>query len=158
MIHQDYIWFKPRRIGAAGSASVCGTGGREIETHIRHKLHNLFFHCAYCYRYIYRWGLRRLRLNKTMKRDREGSCVSRGSGVTLECAMLCESVPVQNSFYRSRLAVAGACVGNILSALTPMCVCASAFGHDISCGVFTSVEVFASICLKLCIIAALTLH
>ena len=37
MIHQDYTWFKPRRIGAAGSASVCGTGGREIETHIRHK-------------------------------------------------------------------------------------------------------------------------
>ena len=40
---------------------------------------------------------------KTLKRDREGSCVSRGSGTTPEYAMHFESVSVQNC-YRSRLA------------------------------------------------------
>ena len=32
----------------------------------------------------------------TLKRDREGSCVSTGSGITPECVMHCESGFVQN--------------------------------------------------------------
>ena len=52
-------------------------------------------------------------LKSTLKRDREGSCVSRGSGTTPEYAMHCESVPVQNC-YRSRLAELWLKAGNSL--------------------------------------------